>query len=188
MSAAKLVPFVLLATVVTALDLWSKHVVWERLPVEHQRIVVLEDGSGGDPTFELVHHRNQGGMWGVGQSWNPWILRIVRLGAVLVIFVILAQTPASDRWSVGALGFVMGGAVGNIHDSLRYGHVRDFLKFDFDVPVLDPFPTFNVADSAICVGVFLLAWRMIFHPIPEPSGGGGENGGGKQEEAAAADR
>lgn len=181
MSPAKLLPFLLLAVLVSGLDLWSKHVVWERFPVEHSRTVVIADSDGGDPVFEIVHHRNQGGMWGVGQQWNPWILRIIRMGAVLVIFVILAQTPASDRTSVGALGFVMGGAVGNIHDSLRYGYVRDFLKFDFDFPVFDPFPTFNVADSAICVGVFLLAFRMIFFPPPE------EESAGKKSESTVTD-
>lgn len=155
----KHIVFVLIAVVVLALDLTSKSIVFEKLPRPHQRIEVIDDG-----VFEIVHHTNTGGMWGVGQGWNPWILRIVRLAAVGVIFIILAQTPTTDRASITALGMVMGGAVGNIFDSLYYEHVRDFLKFDFGFPPFDPFPTFNVADSAICVGVFLLAIQMIFFP------------------------
>ncbi len=155
----KHVVFLVIAVVVLGLDLASKAFVFEKLPHPHQRIEVIEDG-----VFEIIHHTNTGGMWGVGQSWNPWILRIVRLFAVGVIFVILAQTPATDRLSIAALGMVMGGAIGNIFDSLYYDHVRDFLKFDFGVAPFDPFPTFNVADSAICVGVFLLAIQMIFFP------------------------
>jgi len=162
LSASKLLPFALLAIIITAADLWSKHVVWEKFPTEYSGTTIWEDGGGGDPVFVIVHHRNTGGMWGVGQKWNPWILRIIRLGAVLVIFFIMAQTPESDRISIWSLGLVMGGAVGNIYDSISLGYVRDFLKFDFDFPVFDPFPTFNVADSAICVGVTLLAIRMIF--------------------------
>ena len=65
-----------------------------------------------------------------------------------------------------ALGLVLGGAVGNIYDSLHYGYVRDFLKFDFGFFLFDPFPTFNVADSGICIGVGLLALQMIRHPDP----------------------
>jgi signal peptidase II len=106
-------------------------------------------------------------MWSIGTDWNPWILKIVRLAAVCVIFVILQQTPKTDRLGVFALGLVMGGAVGNIHDSLRLHAVRDFLKFDFDFPPFDPFPIFNIADSAICVGVALLAIQMVFQPAPQ---------------------
>lgn len=160
MAYRKLIPFLILAALVTVLDLASKSWVFSRLPNPHDHFTVI------DGVFDIIHHTNTGGMWGVGQDWNPWILRIVRMGAVAVIFVILAQTPASDRISVWALGLVMGGAIGNIHDSLAHDAVRDFLKFDLGFPPFDPFPTFNVADSAICVGVFLLAIQMLFFSSP----------------------
>lgn len=158
MSRRKLAPVLLLAALVTALDLASKSWVFARLERSSDRIVVI------DGVFEIVRHTNTGGMWGVGQEWNPWILRTVRIGAVLVIFLILAQTRQSDRLALAALGLVLGGAVGNIYDSLVHHAVRDFLKFDFDFKPFDPFPTFNVADSAICVGVFLLALQMVVAP------------------------
>lgn len=167
----KLLLFFAVAALVTAADLFSKHAVFARLPRPHDAIPVVPG------VFEIVHHTNRGGMWGVGQDWNPWILRIVRLGAVVVIFVILAQTPAGDRLSVLALGLVMGGAAGNIFDSLRYQHVRDFLRFDFGFPPFDPFPTFNVADSAICVGVGLLAFQMLFFPAAEKAAETGGSSG-----------
>lgn len=153
----------LTAALVAAADLWTKHAVWRLLPGPYDREVVWSDPDG-DPIFEIVHHTNTGGMWGVGRDWNPWILRIFRLLSVGVVFWLLFQVPREDRLSHLALGLVLGGATGNIYDSLRFGHVRDFLKFDFDVPVFDPFPTFNVADSAITVGVALLAFRMLFPP------------------------
>jgi signal peptidase II len=59
-------------------------------------------------------------------------------------------------WSLNlALGLQMGGALGNLVDRIRSGYVVDF----FDLTV---WPVFNIADSAICVGVGLLAWNMLF--------------------------
>lgn len=166
MVSKKTVLFLILAAAVVTLDLASKQYVFSRLEQPYERHVVI------DGVFEIIHHTNTGGMWGFGQGWNPWILRLVRMAAVVVIFVILGQTPRTDRWSVAALGMVMGGALGNIYDSLTYGAVRDFLKFDFGFWMFDPFPTFNIADSGICVGVFLLAFRMLFfaQPAPDPKG------------------
>ena len=155
MLRTKLALFATLAIAVLALDLYTKQRAVEFLPTHGATHAVI------DGTFWIAHHRNTGGMWGVGQEWSPWILRVVRIGAVLVILMILAQTPASDRLSQAALGLVMGGAVGNIYDSLTFGYVRDFLQFHFGFPPFAPFPTFNVADSAICVGVGLLAIQMF---------------------------
>jgi signal peptidase II len=67
-----------------------------------------------------------------------------------------------------ALGLVLGGAVGNVYDGFAFGAVRDFVLVDLDIPVFDPFPVFNVADSGICVGVALLATGLAFErPAPE---------------------
>lgn len=166
MFSKKTALFLILAGIILALDLGTKEYVFSRLDQPFDRYEVI------DGVFEIIHHTNTGGMWGVGQEWNPWILRIVRMAAVLVIFVILKQTPAADRWSVAALGFVLGGAAGNIYDSWVHEAVRDFLKFDFGFWIFDPFPTFNVADSAICVGVALLALRMIFFTPPQAKSAG----------------
>ena len=156
--------FLLVAAVIAAIDLTSKQWVFSTLERGDGRYGSI-DVIG--QTFQIVCHTNPGGMWSIGVEWNPWILKVIRLGAVIVIFVILRQTPANDRLGTTALGLVMGGAIGNIFDSLYYGEVRDFLKFDFDFAPFDPFPIFNVADSAICVGVFLLALQMIFQRAPD---------------------
>jgi signal peptidase II len=90
------------------------------------------------------------------------VLKVVRPLAVLVIFILLGSIPAG-QWSARlALGGILGGALGNIYDSFRYIGVRDFLEVNFDhVPVFNPFPAFNLADSAICVGVAVLALGML---------------------------
>ncbi len=155
MHGRKLLLFLALAAAVTAADLFSKSLVFSRLPQPEQSVPVIGQ------TFVIIHHTNPGGMWGVGKDWNPWILRLVRFAAVIVVLVILFQTRPGDHLSVVSLGLIMGGAAGNIHDSLRLGHVRDFLKFDLGFDPFAPFPTFNIADSAICVGVGLLALQML---------------------------
>ena len=72
----KLIWFLLVAVIVTALDLFTKVRAFAFLPGEGQQYEVIEG------TFWLAHHRNTGGMWGIGQDWNPWILRSVRILAV----------------------------------------------------------------------------------------------------------
>jgi signal peptidase II len=160
----KLAIFLPIVLVIVGLDLWSKQ--WVESFLEHG----ATHSVWGD-VFLLANHRNPGGMWGVGSEWNPWILRAVRLLAVVVILWMLDQAGPRDRFAVVALALVMGGAAGNLYDSFTLGYVRDFLLFDFGVPVFDPFPTFNVADSAICVGVVLLVIQMCISPAPESPGG-----------------
>jgi len=93
----------------------------------------------------------------------PWL----RAAAAVVVIVMLCGTHPRARTTLVALGLVLGGAVGNVYDGFMLGSVRDFVLVDLDIPVFDPFPVFNVADSAICVGVALLALGMLFerpHP------------------------
>jgi signal peptidase II len=86
----------------------------------------------------------------------------ITLIAVAVIIVLIRKTH--ERFLVISLSLIAGGAVGNVIDRFRYGEVVDFInvyiweKFNF----LNPWPTFNIADSAISVGVALLAFDMLF--------------------------
>jgi signal peptidase II len=107
------------------------------------------------PFFYLTHVHNTGSAFGLFQN-NNWVL----LGIALVIFgLLLAAVPRliADLgcWAEIGIGLVLGGALGNIIDRLRFGYVVDF--FDFRV-----WPVFNIADSAISVGTVLLAWRLWF--------------------------
>ena len=155
------------ALVVLAFDLWTKHAVFEHLGVDPGTMSTR--GSEAHEPFlpeifggkvELIALLNPGMMWGAFHD-HPTVLKIVRPVAVLVIFLLLSSLPAGQRAARIALGGILGGAIGNIYDSFRYAGVRDFLSVDLDVPVFDPFPAFNVADSAICVGVAVLALGMM---------------------------
>lgn len=100
---------------------------------------------------------NTGGAWGIFGD-NLWLL--ILLTILFLAFVIVTQIKwknTSKLYSV-ALVFIVGGAIGNLLDRIALGGVRDFLYF----PFFDSFPTFNVADSFLCVGMILLFVYVIF--------------------------
>ncbi len=142
-----------IAALVLVGDLASKEAVFAAL-ADHERVWI----AGRWFAFQKV--LNPGVMWGQFPGLSP-ALPWLRLVAAAVVLVMLRSTPAGARWTVAALGLVLGGALGNIYDGLTIGQVRDFLLVDLDLPGFDPFPVFNVADSAICVGVALLALGLL---------------------------
>jgi lipoprotein signal peptidase len=117
--------------------------------------------------FDLVNFLNRGTVWGLGEEFHEG-LKFLRVGAIAVILYFLYRTPASQRAMVCALGLIMAGAVGNLHDNFfndmpRYeGAVRDFIHFHN--PGSWDFPAFNVADSCITVGAVTLFLCLWFTP------------------------
>jgi signal peptidase II len=108
----------------------------------------------------VTHTLNKGVMWGKFPQLAD-MLPYLRTVAALIVTWMALTTPASARRILWALGLVLGGAIGNIYDGFALGAVRDFILVDFDIKYFDPFPIFNVADSAICIGVGLLAIGLI---------------------------
>lgn len=141
--------FYLIALVVVVLDQLSKLSVVSRLPFG--RSVPVIDG--------LVHItavRNPGGAFGLFQSWAG-LLTLITI-AVVAAIVILVRRAALRRIPafVGiALALQLGGAVGNLIDRVRFNYVVDFID-------LRVWPVFNLADSAITVGIVLLAYYLLF--------------------------
>lgn len=137
------------------LDLWSKNAVFEALadyPFRESEV------WPGILKFKLV--KNSGMMWGIAQdvSANWWV--VIRGAVLLGLFIIYARTSEKTFWTQLAFGLVGAGAIGNIADNLFQadGRVRDFLHFYWF-----EFPTFNVADSCICVGaplLMIILWRQ----------------------------
>lgn len=145
--------WLVLAALVLGLDLWSKQVCFEPLP-EVGRTMLVE------PWFGFTKVRNTGMMWGALQGMGE-LLRWFRVGAAVVVVFMMISTAARARLLQLSLALVLGGALGNIYDGFRFGSVRDFILVDFDIRFFDPFPIFNVADSAISVGVTLLALGLL---------------------------
>jgi len=117
--------------------------------------------------FELTSFFNVVSAWNKGVSFSllwmpsafgPWILSAVAVLISLGLAVWL--TRVSQRLTALGIGLVIGGALGNVIDRIRFGAVFDFL--DFYVGNWH-WPAFNVADSCITVGVVLLLWDGLFH-------------------------
>ncbi len=92
-------------------------------------------------------------------GWQRWLFTAFALGVSVVLVLWLRRLPAGERWQATALALILGGALGNAADRLAHGHVIDFIHVhwrDWHYPV------FNVADSAITVGVAMLLIHMVF--------------------------
>jgi len=170
-SAPKTVYFVTAFVVGYGLDQLTKQWVVEAL--HYGRVISVIPGF-----FDLTHVRNPGGAWslfahGDASLRMPFFVGAAMLAIGLLLYFFRRLEP-DMRLSALALGMVLGGALGNLTDRLRHGEVVDFLQFHllFDYT----FPTFNVADSLIVVGVILLMIETFFEPGPElDSAEGGES-------------
>jgi signal peptidase II len=116
--------------------------------------------------FAFTHIRNTGVAFGLfaGEATQGRTLffLLVSLLALGIIFYFYARTAPGKPWVNGALAMILGGALGNLIDRLRFGNVIDFL--DFYVGSVH-WPAFNVADSAISVGVGILFFFVLSQKI-----------------------
>ena len=101
--------------------------------------------------FYLVHQGNTGAAWSMF-SGKSVLLAVLAAATLLAIFFWRRALGLHDRVTQISFGLLCGGIVGNLTDRLVHGHVIDFIDLYFGSYV---YPTFNVADSGICVGVFL---------------------------------
>lgn len=154
----------LAAIIVLALDQLTKLAVLHHLGFSKEKVIV-------DGFFRFVHWGNTGAAWSMFRDHNA-TLTIVALIALLVLF--LTRHHFEIRIPLGqfAMGMMFGGIVGNLIDRMRFGHVVDFIYFYVNRRGGGEigFPAFNVADSAICIGVgllFLLSWRSEQAPNPK---------------------
>ncbi len=110
--------------------------------------------------FYLVHVGNTGAAWSMfsGQSV---LLAILALATLVAIFIWRDALALRERRSQLCFGLLCGGIAGNVVDRLRYGHVVDFIDLHFGSYV---YPSFNVADSGICIGVILYLWHSLREP------------------------
>ena len=145
--------FVSLAVLVA--DQWTKWLVEMHLP-DHASEPIL---SG---LLNLTHVRNTGVAFGLfaaqGMTGGSWLLTLLGLAALTAVGVYFWFTPSRDRLLLVALALVVGGAVGNLIDRVVAGAVTDFIDVYFG---LHHWPAFNVADSAISVGIALMAFDSL---------------------------
>ena len=105
--------------------------------------------------FDLVNITNTGAAFGSFKNNNTFFIVISCL-ALLFVVTLLIRRRSWDVWRDVSLALLAAGVLGNLTDRILYGHVIDFLLFDFGSHApsfLHPWPAFNIADSCICLAV-----------------------------------
>lgn len=118
--------------------------------------------------FRLTHVQNWGVAFGFFADfrapWKPYVLAAMAVLAVIVILIYSVRMPSSRMLLQLALAVTAGGILGNFIDRIVHGSVTDFIEFH--VKEAFHWPTFNVADSAITVGIALLLIDTVKNPEP----------------------
>lgn len=140
--------FWLTAIIILLIDQVTKYFVKTKMAL-YESIPVIPN------IFHLTYIENPGAAFGLFAN--------KRLFFIIITFIILSgviyfyrQLSTKNIWLKFALGMVMGGAIGNLIDRLRAGTVTDF--FDFRI-----WPVFNIADSAIVIGMIYISYQLLFH-------------------------
>jgi signal peptidase II len=135
----------------------------------HTHFTVGESVTVISQYFNITYVRNTGAAFGILRdslaSFREMFFLLMPPVAMVIIVTILRGVANKDRMQVLALSLIFGGAAGNYIDRLRFGYVIDFL--DFHLRDFYSWPSFNVADSAIVVGVCMLLLLMALVKQPE---------------------
>ena len=150
-----------IAALVAILDQAIKLLVLVKIPA-YGSIVVIPG------FFDLTHIYNTGGAFGflAGKSSlfrHLFFLTATAIAMGMIVYLYL-KTPREFLFLRSGLAMILGGAVGNVIDRIRLGKVVDFL----DLYVKDlHWPAFNIADSAITVGILIFIYHLLFQKMPE---------------------
>ena len=167
MSTRSRLPEGLILGTIVVLDQITKDILKRSLDLHEYRPVV-------DGFLSLSHVRNRGAAFGLladaGLPFQGPVLAVVSLLALGAIAGYAWRLPAEARIPRLALAFILGGAIGNLIDRVRFGYVVDFIHVYWNQ---HSWPDFNVADSAISTGVVLLLLDMLrparrAEPAPNP--------------------
>ena len=145
--------FTMVSLVVLIIDQATKIYI-DRTMQLYQSVPVI------DNLFSITYLRNKGAAFSflAHATWRLPFFVTISLVASVVILSVFLRLKAEQRFTALCLSLIFSGAVGNLIDRVRLGEVIDFLDVYWRT---HHWPAFNVADSAICVGVFLLAIDMI---------------------------
>ncbi len=143
-----------IAGIVLVLDQVTKYIVVARIRLYD--VIIVIPGF-----FNITHVRNKGAAFSIlsnlPEFWRGSFFITVTIIAVAVIIALIVKTQ--ERLPVYAFSLIAGGALGNVVDRIRYGEVVDFIQWYVKSYY---WPSFNVADSAVTIGVVLLAIEMLF--------------------------
>jgi len=148
-------PYFFLVLIIVGLDRWTKWLIHSRLLL-NQTILII------DGFFNITYVRNTGVAFGildpVSLPLKSTLLALLSLAAIAGVILYSWRTPVSKTLLQVALNLILAGAVGNLYDRINYGYVVDFIEVYFRNY---RWPSFNLADSAITIGVGLLALELF---------------------------
>ncbi len=150
-----------LSVVVVILDQLTKLWIDSSMTL-HERLPLIEG------YFDLTLAYNPGAAFSFladAGGWQRWFFTILSTVVTLILVVWLKRLQAHEKITAVALALIIGGAIGNLIDRIAYGHVIDFLLVYYQQW---SWPAFNVADSAISIGVILML-LALFHSSPSQS-------------------
>jgi len=154
--------YAVLSLLIIVVDAYTKWLVTKNFDLNESRSVIPD-------FFQLVHVQNTGAAFGIGANsasrFVPMLLNFGAIGVFTIVAVYSFRSSINDRLLQTGLHLILGGAIGNLIDRFRFGSVVDFL--DFYVTLggnSHHWPAFNVADSAICIGIGLLFLDMRRKP------------------------
>ncbi|MFT0212160.1 signal peptidase II [Pseudomonas sp. F1_0610] len=162
-------PWLWISVVTFIMDRVSK--LWFDTNLEmYQQISVIPD------IFSWTRLYNKGAAFGFladESGWQRWFFALIALAVSTVLVVWLKRLKSHETWVAIALALVLGGALGNLYDRILLGHVIDFVLVHWKDQWY--YPAFNLADTAICIGAFMLIIDMFKGSKTKGSAAVGEN-------------
>lgn len=156
--------YYLVAFVLIMLDQWTKWLVVKNMEIG-ESITIIPD------YFYLTSHRNKGAAWGILQD-QMWFFYIITVIVIVVVIYYMEKHLKGNKLMRTAFAFILGGAIGNFIDRLWRKEVVDFINvyiFNYDYPI------FNLADSALVIGVGLFFIGTIMEGKQQKGKENGQN-------------
>lgn len=120
------------------------------------------------PSVSLTYTRNPGAAFSLLADADPafrrWFFLLISAVALTLVTMFLRRVERGDWWTLSALSLILGGAVGNLLDRVRYGEVIDFIDLYIG---RYHWPVFNVADSGITIGMVMLLGQVLLQRRPD---------------------
>lgn len=153
-------PMTLYTAILILMDQISKYIIVKTMNIGESISVIGE-------VLQITSHRNYGAAWGMLQ--NQMIFFYIITIIVLIALIYFYYKEAADNLLMQCgLMLIFAGAIGNFIDRLFRGNVVDFI----DTKIINyDFPIFNVADSCLTIGVFILLYELLFNQKEEKSHG-----------------
>ena len=146
------------AAVILVLDQWTKELIRQSIP-DYTAIIPIP-ALGEYFIFEHVH--NYGAAFGILQNQSN-LFAVIAVVVSVAMLVYVYRLPPEARMVRVLLGLILGGALGNLIDRLNQGYVTDFVKMG--IPGVYYWPNYNIADSAIVVGVIAMGLYVVLDDL-----------------------